>query len=83
MPEKSLWLFRGATDDGKNVLIFDPGYESGDLHIYTQEKSVPGKEVQQKAEEELGQSYDPPYRGQDLGKLEFGETHGKRWKVQD
>lgn len=82
-PERSLLWLRGATDEGKDVLIFNSGAEPGDLHIYTHEKSVGAKDVQNRAEEELGYSKDQPFLDQDLGELEFGKGNGKRWKLID
>jgi hypothetical protein len=83
MPERTLWLFRSATEQGKDVLVFDPGAETADLHVYTHEKSVPAEEVKKRAERRLGHSHDSPFLGKDLGKLEFGKTHGKQWTIQD
>jgi butyrate kinase len=81
--ERSLWWYTGATDEGKDVLIFDPGHESSDLHVYTHEKSIHAEDVQQMANEELGKSHDRASLAEDLAELEFGESNGKRYSIED
>jgi hypothetical protein len=83
MPERNLWWFRGVTEDGNDVLIFDPGHESADLHVYTHEESIPAEDVHEMANEELGHSHDQPYLAQDLAELKFGKAHGKRYSLDE
>lgn len=83
MPERNLWWFTNATDEDEDVLIFDPGHRSADLHVYTHEESIPAEDVHNLAIEEFGHSHDQPYLAQDLAKLKFGKTHGKRYSLDD
>jgi len=81
MPERSVWHFRNTTDDDTDILIFNPGAESGSLHIYTHQMSVPIEDVQERAEEEFGYCRDISEVPEDFARLEFGTTSGKPWRI--
>lgn len=83
MPSRNLWWFKNATDSGNDILIFDPGHEAADLHIYTHEESIPAKDIREMAIEEFGQNHDQPYLAQDLAKLKFSASHGRKYSLDE
>lgn len=83
MSERSVWWIRNATEDGKDVLIFDPGYDSGDLHVYVHKKSIPAKEIEAKAKKQFGQGRERSLLAKDLARLEFDTTSVMRYQITD
>lgn len=83
MTKQSVWRFEDATDDGKDVLVYDPGGRGSDLQVFTFERSVTAEEATTLAKEELGFAKERPYLAESFATAAFDAEEGERWEICD
>lgn len=83
MTKQSVWRFEDATEDGKDVLVYDSGERGSDLQVFTLERTVTAEEATQMAEDELGFAKERPYLAQSFVQAAFDAGDGERWEICD
>ncbi|HKL30117.1 MAG TPA: hypothetical protein VJ898_12745 [Natrialbaceae archaeon] len=83
MSKRSVWRFEDATEDGKDVLVYDPGGRGSDLQVFTQDRTVSAEEATSTAEEGLGYAKERPYLAESFAQAAFEVDDGERWEICD
>jgi len=81
MAKQSVWRFENATDDGRDVLIYDSGERGSDLQVFTLDRSVTAEEATHLAKDELGFAKERPYLAQSFAQAAFDAEDGDRWEI--
>lgn len=75
-------VYRIRDPDGEgDIVIVDPGYAKGDLHVYRHEYSVSTDDVVEQAEDDGITVEERSYLGHTLSKLEYDTRPNQRWKL--
>ncbi|MFT4890429.1 MAG: hypothetical protein ACI9YT_001344 [Halobacteriales archaeon] len=83
MTRQSVWRFEDATDDGRDVLVYDSGERGSDLQVFTFERSVTAEEATAMANEEHGFAKERPYLAESFATAAFDAEDGERWEICD
>jgi len=83
MSTRSVWRFEDATDDGRDVLVYDSGERGSDLQVFTLDRAVTAEEATTTAKDELGFAKERPYLAQSFAQAEFDVEDGERWEICD
>lgn len=83
MSTQSVWRFEEATEDGRDVLVYDSGERGSDLEVFTLDRTVTAEEATNEAEEELGFAKQRPYLAQSFVQAAYDAEDGTRWEICD